>query len=146
MNPSFVRRWPLAILTAGIAAACAGGSDAPKVPLGQRAVSDSAPAVAAAHSLLGSAAKAALDSGNAFFRKKAYDAALAKYREASELAPQHAAPLFGIYMVARAMNNSVMADSALAGIRLRNGPVPATAHSFKDTVLQRAHVNTKTKA
>lgn len=105
---------------------CSSKSEPPKVPLGQ--IADSTRAREQAHALLGPAAKAALDSGNVLFRKKAYSDALAQYREAAELAPQHSAPLFGIYMVARATNNKAMADSALDGIRRRNGPMPAGPH------------------
>jgi len=93
----------------------------------------------AAHALLGPAAKAALDSGNALFRKRDYAGALAQYRAASALAPQHAAPLFGIYMVARATNDAAMADSALAGIRLRSGPLPSAPHSLSDSALRQLH-------
>jgi hypothetical protein len=115
------------------------GQDAPKIPLSEGPTLDNARATDAAHALLGPAAKAELDSGNIYFRKKAYREALARYRSASTLAPQHAAPLFGIYMVARATHDTAMADSALAGIRLRNGPLPSAPHSLADSTLQRMH-------
>lgn len=78
------------------------------------------------------AAKAALDSGNALQRKKLYPQALAQYRESAKLAPDNTAPTFGIYMAARATNNMVLADSALALIKARNvvephGDVDSTA-------------------
>lgn len=117
--------------------ACKVKEEPPRVPLGRAA--DSAHAEEHAHALLGAAAKAALDSGNVLFRKKDYTEALAQYRAAAALAPQHSAPLFGIYMVAHATNNKAMADSALAGIRRRNGPMPAGPHSFADTSLERTH-------
>ena len=126
--------------------ACAGGNDAPKIPLSQAGVSDSSRATEAAHALLGPEARAALDSGNVLFRKQAYAEALAQYRAASTLAPQHAAPLFGIYMVARATNRPAMADSALAGIRLRNGPTTPMPHTFGDSALRRVHQNLGKKA
>ncbi|CAN5488451.1 hypothetical protein BH09GEM1_BH09GEM1_10730 [soil metagenome] len=76
---------------------------------GQRVATDSAqPVAAAAHAIIGPRANAALDTGNALYRKKQYAAALIHYREAAELAPQHAAPFFGIYMVARATGNAGM--------------------------------------
>ncbi|MGZ3372141.1 MAG: hypothetical protein ACXU9O_02795 [Gemmatimonadaceae bacterium] len=137
MSRSFMWRWSGIVLAAGATFACSGRRDPPKVPLAKGGA-DSASAVEAAHALLGPAAKAALDSGNVLFRKKAYAAALAQYRAASALAPQHSAPLFGIYMVARATNNPVMADSALEGIRLRNGAIMAP-HVLSDTALQRMH-------
>ena len=129
------------------AVACSPESDAPKVPLGQRVPADSAqPVAAAAHAVIGPRAKAALDSGNALYRKKQYAAALVHYREASELAPQHAAPFFGIYMVARATGKAAMADSALAAIRVRNGPLPPAPHTLHDSVLVRMHELTRKKA
>ena len=125
------------VLVAMVAVACTTREEPPKVPLG--ATADSARAEQQAHALLGPAAKAALDSGNVLFRKKNYEGALAQYRAASALAPQHSAPLFGIYMVARATDNRAMADSVLAQIRLRNGPLPAAPHTFSDSALRRMH-------
>jgi hypothetical protein len=124
-------------LLAIVTVACTTRDEPPKVPLGRAA--DSARAEQQAHALLGPAAKAALDSGNVLFRKKNYEEALAQYRAASALAPQHAAPLFGIYMVARATDKRAMADSALAQIRLRNGPLPGAPHTFSDSALRRIH-------
>jgi hypothetical protein len=125
------------LLVAAIVLGCTAKDQPPRAPLGQ--VADSLLARQQAHALLGPAAKAALDSGNSLFRKKAYSEALAQYRAAADLAPQHSAPLFGIYMVARATNNKAMADSALDGIRRRNGPMPAGPHDLPDTALRRMH-------
>lgn len=133
-----------ALATALVAAACSGRSETPKVALA-RVAADSVRAVEAAHGFLGPQAKAALDSGNALFKQRAYADALGQYRAAAALAPQHAAPLFGIYMVARATNNVPMADSALAGIRLRSGSMPVVPHSFSDTALQRLHEGLRRK-
>jgi hypothetical protein len=146
MMRSFVRRWYVIVVAGGAALACSDRREAPKVPLTKSVVDNSNPVdAAAAHALLGPAAKAALDSGNVLFRKKAYAAALAQYRAASALAPQHSAPLFGIYMVARATNNPAMADSALAGIRLRSGAMTPAPHALTDTALQRIHENFRKK-
>jgi hypothetical protein len=134
-----VRQWCVIVVAAGAALACSDRREAPKVPL-TKSVADPN-AVEAAHGLIGPAAKAALDSGNVLFRHKAYAAALAQYRAASALAPQHSAPLFGIYMVARATNNPAMADSALAGIRLRGGAMTPAPHVLTDTALRRIHEN-----
>ena len=125
------------LLMAGLVLGCSSQDKPPRVPLGR--IADSLVAQREAHALLGPAAKAALDSGNVLFRKKAYAEALSQYRAAADLAPQHSAPLFGIYMVARATNNKAMADSALDGIRRRNGPLPAGPHSLPDTALRRMH-------
>jgi hypothetical protein len=149
MSSSFLHPRAVAAFVAAALAmtGCSTASDAPKVPLGQRAPADSAqPVSPAAHAIIGPRAKAALDSGNALYRKKQYAAALVHYREASELAPQHAAPFFGIYMVARATGDTAMADSALAGIRLRNGPLPPAPRSLHDSVLGRMHELTRKKA
>ena len=138
MTLPMIRRSQLLSIVAA-AAACTGGKEAPKVPLGQAAIPDSAQQVAAAHALLGEGAKAALDSGNVLFRKKQYAPALVLYRSASDLAPQHAAPLFGVYMVARATNNPKLADSALVEIKKRNGPLPSATHDLTDPVLKEVH-------
>lgn len=140
MTRSILRRQPWLPAVAFLALACSGGG-APKVPLAAKAATDSlARATAEAHSLIGPEALAALDSGNTFFKRKDYPHALASYRHASELAPQHSAPLFGIYMVAGATNNKPLADSALAGIRERNGPLPpneaGAPHSMSDSSLK----------
>ncbi|MEP6495023.1 MAG: hypothetical protein ABJF01_20215 [bacterium] len=135
----------LVVFTAvSVLSSCSGRQEPPKIPLANasRAIGeDSAGAVEAAHALIGPAAKALLDSGNVLFRKKEYTAALAQYRAASSLAPQHSAPLFGIYMVARATNNPGMADSALASIRLRSGQMTPIPHAPADSALQRVHAN-----
>lgn len=70
------------------------------------------------------AARAALDSGNALQRKKMYAEALVQYRRSGTLAPGSTAPAFGVYMAARATNNTVLADSALAVIKERNAVEP----------------------
>jgi hypothetical protein len=138
---SVLRQRRVLVFAGVVMLACSSGQDAPKVPLSKTAPApaDSAGQEIAAHALLGPAARAALDSGNALFRKKSYAAALAQYQSASSLAPQHSAPLFGIYMVARATNNVAMADSALAGIRLRSGAMTPAPHSLTDSALQRMH-------
>jgi hypothetical protein len=64
-------------------------------------------------------AAAALDSANVAFRAKQYDDALTAYRAAAAAAPMHAAPLYGIYMVAKQQGNAALADSALAAVRVR---------------------------
>jgi hypothetical protein len=142
-------RIPLSVITVFVLA-CGGGGGAPKVPLAQVATDSSARAMEAAHALIGPEAKAALDSGNVLYRHKAYAEALAQYRLASDRAPQHSAPLFGIYMVARATNNPVLADSAIAGIRSRNGALPdvpagmgGAPHSMSDSALKQLRAQMK---
>jgi hypothetical protein len=78
---------------------------------------------------LPAAAIAALDAGNVAYRAKEFDAALAKYREAALAAPQHAAPWFGIYMVANDVKNVALADSAMARVKsLSADPAALDAH------------------
>ena len=148
--PGTIRRSPLRaapmVVLASMTLACSSGSEAPRVPLGQRVAVDSAKPIApAAHAIIGPAAKAQLDSGNALYRKKLYAGALTHYRQASDLAPQHAAPFFGIYMVARATGNVAMADTALAAIRVRNGPLPPPSRSLHDSVFGRMQEISKRK-
>ncbi len=133
------------VAVSGGMSACSRG-DAPKIPLAQGVTADSAKAVEAAHGIIGPAARAQLDSGNTEYRRKAYPAALVHYRAASTLAPQHAAPFFGIYMVARATHDTLMADSALTSIRVRNGPMTSVPHSMADSALRRLHQKLEGKA
>ena len=132
------------VLVAAVAAAsgavgCSGGEPKEGVPLARAAASDSARMMASAHALIGPAALATLDTGNALYRKKDYAGALAKYREAAGLAPQHTAPIFGIYMVAKEQKNTALADSALAEIRKRSGPLSGGPHGMSDSALKALH-------
>ena len=131
-----------ACVGACLVTACSDGSAPPKVPLGERtpapAMLPGGTASAAPMAPLPPAppinadARAPLDSGNALFRRKAYGAALAQYRIAAQRAPEHAAPFFGIYMAAQALNNPRLADSALAGIKARQGaPATGSPHRAK---------------
>ena len=147
MTRSFSRRQLVLPAVAFLVIACGGGGGAPKVPLALAASDSEAKMVEAAHALLGPEAKAALDTGNTLYRKKDYANALTAYRHASDLAPQHTAPFFGIYMVAGATNNKLLADSALAAIRARNGPLPTTEsgapHSMSDSALKELRARMK---
>lgn len=67
------------------------------------------------------AAKAALDSGNMAYRAKQLDVALTYFRQAAVEAPKHAAPWFGLYMVASEQKNAALADSAMARVRELSG-------------------------
>lgn len=115
------------IAAAALVVACNSKRSSPDVPSFHTGA-DSARAVASAHALIGPEAQAALVRGNALFTKKDYGGALTEYRAASTFAPQHAAPFFGMYMVARATNNALLADSALMAIRLRGGAMGAAPH------------------
>ncbi len=146
MTRSHLRRWLVVAAAVVAPSACKVRQEPPKIPLAQAAAADSARAVAAAHGGIGPTARAMLDSGNHLFRKKDYAGALIQYRAASALEPQHAAPFFGMYMVARATHDSARADSALAAIRLRNGPLTPVPHSANDSAVQRLHETIRRKA
>ena len=121
--------------------ACDAGDKAPKVSLAQAradSVHKAAGVQLGAEPTLGPEAKAALDSGNVLFRKKAYAPALVQYRLASTLAPRHAAPYFGINMVAQATGNKALGDSALAAIRERAAAPAVMPHTGVDSVLKKA--------
>jgi hypothetical protein len=127
-----------AVLALVAATACSRDDGGPHIPLA-KAATPPASQEAAAHALIGPAALAMLDTGNALYRKKDYASALARYRAAAELAPQHAAPLFGIYMVAKEQKNTALADSALAEIRKRNGPLTGAPHGMSDSAIKALH-------
>jgi hypothetical protein len=103
-----------------------GGSEAPKIPLGQPNAGSIGTSGASTPRAIGGDAKTALDNGNILFREKAYDRALAQYRRSALLAPTELAPLFGILMVAEVTKNAQLADSTLARMRELN---PAAADS-----------------
>ena len=73
-----LRSFPRILMVTTIATAAACGGDAgPKTSLAKGPSADSARQIEEAHSLIGPAARAALDTGNTLFRKKDYPGALA---------------------------------------------------------------------
>ena len=135
-----VRLWlvPPCVL-AIVATACAAPSDArPQAPVSdatKRAVTSPRVTAPPAKSALSPRARVALDSGNAQLRAGRYDAALASYRVAVVEAPGHVAPEFGVYMAAKRLGNSALADSALRIINAHTGNSPA----WTDSAMRRAH-------
>ena len=101
-----------------------GGSEAPKTPLGHPGARGIGTSGAETPEAMSGEAKAALDSGNMFFRAKTYDRALAQYRRSARLAPTELAPLLGILMVTDVTKNEKLADSTLSRMRELN-PVAA---------------------
>jgi tetratricopeptide (TPR) repeat protein len=88
----------------------------------------------AAESKLPLPAIAALDAGNAAYRAKNMEQAIAHYREATAIAPDHVAPWYGIFMAASEMKNSALADSAMARVRvLSPDPAMYDAHTEAST-------------
>lgn len=106
---------------------CGGSNrDAPKIPLDQANRVTTADGGAARPVGISGEAKAALDSGNVFFRAKAYDRALLEYRRSAQLAPTELAPLFGILMVTDVTKDTKLADSTRLRMHELN---PAAADS-----------------
>jgi tetratricopeptide (TPR) repeat protein len=105
--------------------ACSRAQNQPKVPLGEAAAAPQP----SARDALSDAAKAALDKGNLEYRAGRYDAALAAYREAEKAAPDNSAPFFGIYMAAKKLGNTSLADSASSVIASKTGANPMLGDS-----------------
>ena len=116
MSPTSLRQHSIALALFVVAGACSRTQSQPKIPLGQAAAESSGPRAG-----LPPEAVTALDLGNAEFRLGNYDKALASYRDAVKAAPENAAPYFGIYMTAKKLGNTKLADSATAAIAARNG-------------------------
>ena len=126
---------PLTCLVAiGVGACADGGAGGTSRAAADSAVRPVSSAEQSREALPRDAARA-LDSANAAFRAGRLDAALAGYRRAAARAPEHAAPYYGIFMVARRTRNAALADSATSAIRARSrragAPTPeamAAAH------------------
>lgn len=69
-------------------------------------------------------ARVALDSGNALYRTKQYAAALVQYRLTAKRAPGDPTAYYGIYMVAEATKNRLLADTASAALTARGAMAP----------------------
>lgn len=130
-------RLVLAILAIG-GTACSRAQNQPKVPLGQAGAT--APATSP-RDALSDAAKAALDQGNLEYRAGRYEQALAAYRNAVKAAPDNSAPYFGIYMAAKKLGKTTLADSASGEIASRTGANPM----LSDSAMRAIHA-TKPKA
>lgn len=121
--------------------ACSRAADPPKVPLAQ---SSAAAAANQAGTELPPAARQALASGNAEFRAKHYETALAQYRLAAKTAPvDDATAYYGIYMAAKKLGNQQLADSAQAEVTRR---AEAAAPMLTDSALRAVHATAGGKA
>jgi hypothetical protein len=110
-------------VSVSVSACGANGTDSPKRPLGDASVAGAganAPSDALPPGLTAIAA-ARLDSGNVAFRARQYEQALHFYRVAATDVPNHPAPWYGVYMVAQAMKNTALADSATKAVAARSG-------------------------
>ncbi len=110
--------------------ACKREAQQGRAPIGDAgAVASSASG--ASNAKLSPEAKTLLDEGNVAYRAKQMGDALVKYRQAAIAAPEHAAPWFGIYMVANEMKNTALADSAMAHVKsLSADPAALNAHAI----------------
>jgi hypothetical protein len=141
-----LRRASVAALVLAVsgAMACGEKKEAEKLPLGAApAAGEATPAAGAAatkpEAVLTPESQKALNTGNEAFRKQDYAGALAQYEIAAKSSPDHAAPWFGIYMVAKAKNDTKGADAALAEIKKRN-EAPPMDHMVPDTnAMKKAH-------
>ena len=116
-----------------------GGSEAPKIPLGQA----NAGSTGSTSGAIGGDAKSALDSGNTLFRAKSYDRALAQYRRSAQLAPTELAPLFGILMVADVTKNAKLAESTRARMRELNPAAADSSAAMSHAEILEAHSRAK---
>jgi hypothetical protein len=122
-----------------VVAACSAPDRANQLPLGAGG-SSGAPASA---NRLPLTVVAALDSGNSAMRIDDYSRAIAQYRVAAEGAPDHAAPWFGLYMAAKEVNDSVLADSAMRQVRrITNDTSVLPAHKAVADVAMPPHSET----
>ena len=101
------RRWAVAL--SALAVALATGACRPA----DQETGSLDPQGAATRTQLPEELVAALDSGSQAFRAGAMDEALAQYERATELAPDHAAGWFGIYMVQQRLGDAEAAAAAL---------------------------------
>lgn len=132
------------LLTALLAlTACADDDAKGRTPLAGGA-STPAPGVAGANMAgppPGMTAKSAalLDSGNVAFRTKQYPLAQQYYEKAAAEVPDQAAPWYGVYMVAQAMKNQALADSAMKMVSTRSG-----GRDLMGSPMGKAHEGAKT--
>lgn len=141
MSSTYMSRLGLGLAAAVTIGAC-GDRDAPRIPL-QR--SNTATAAETRIGITGEA-KAALDSGNALFRAKAYDRALAQYRRSAQLAPTELAPLFGILMVTDVTKNAKLADSTRARMHELNPAVADSSVGMSHAEIVGVHPRSRTAA
>jgi len=143
---------PLLLVFGAMGCGSSKPADDGKVPLGTAPATQPAGSPAAAGAMgdpaalvptMTGAAKAALDSGNAAYRRKDYAAALVAFEKSQKLAPDDAAPWFGIYMVAQARKDNRAADAALAEIQKRSETVPAPM--LDSAAMKRAHARAGVK-
>lgn len=141
-----MKRVPGAVLLVTLALGACGKSaadDAPKLPLGHPAVATRDDSGEGGGPMLRGEAKVALDSGNIFYKAKAYPLALAHYRRAAVLAPDEEAPLFGVLMVANVTTDARLADSARALLRALRGSATGGSSTLSGSDLTDIHAGVK---
>jgi tetratricopeptide (TPR) repeat protein len=70
-----------------------------------------------------------IDMGNAAYRAKDFETALAYYRQAADRAPDEPTTWFGVAMAAEALGNQPLADSARARIDLLAPDLNVAGHT-----------------
>ena len=134
-----ILRMRLVVLAAlALLASCWKGNEQAK-PSSVAALPPGHPSLAAPAADLPDGAQQMLDSGNNAFRAKRFADAKAFYERAAGLAPEHAAPWFGIFLVGGAIKDQRLADSAMAEIRKRTGDGSMPVHP--DTALRNPHAS-----
>jgi tetratricopeptide (TPR) repeat protein len=126
-----------------VASGCAKSKDAQRTTSKDSAVAGALPAghpSLAPAADLPDAARQTLDSGNVEFRAKRFEKAQRYYEKAAQLAPEHGAPWFGIFMIGDATKNKALADSAMREVQKRTA---GTAAPFPDTALRNPHAAVK---
>lgn len=130
----FISATVIAAMLSG--SACGGDDELGRRTLGATGDNTADMQARATESQLPLTAIAALDAGNAAYRAKQMDQAIAHYREATALAPDHVAPWYGVFMAASEMRNTALADSAMARVRkLSSDPAMYEAHTDAATSL-----------
>ena len=90
-----------------------------------------------AQSSLPAEVAAKLDSGNNAYRAGDYERALELYRSATDVAPEAAAPWFGVYMAYNAMGRQDSAEAALeraGGLSESGGAFHGSGDSMPDSM------------
>lgn len=131
-----VRLIPIAAAALLVGASACKSKEEPKTPLGT--MGQQQPQENPARAAMSEEARAALDSGNARFREKKYDAALASYRKAADAAPTSPAPWYGVYMAAQALGDQKLADSAMKQVQTRTG---GESPMWSDSSMKKMHSN-----
>ena len=110
--------------------------EASRTPLGESSTPESA---------IAGDGRIALDSGNALFRAKLYDAALGQYGRAARLMPSQVAPLLGIMMVADVKTDQRLQGATLERIKKLDPALADTAAVSSHSKVMKQHPSTENR-